>query len=53
MAMQDDTIKVLLFLAQGFEDLEAVAILDVAFLLMECLMGPKTTQEVRHYMIYR
>jgi 4-methyl-5(b-hydroxyethyl)-thiazole monophosphate biosynthesis len=29
MAMQDDPIKVLLFLAQGFEDLEAVAILDV------------------------
>jgi len=27
--MQDDTVKVLLFLAQGFEDLEAVAILDV------------------------
>jgi len=29
MAMQDDTIKILLFLVQGFEDLEAVAILDV------------------------
>ena len=29
MTMKDDTIKVLLFLAQGFEDLEAVAILDV------------------------
>jgi len=27
--------------------------LDVAFLLMECLMGPKTTQEVRHYMMCR
>jgi 4-methyl-5(b-hydroxyethyl)-thiazole monophosphate biosynthesis len=27
--MKDDTVKVLLFLAQGFEDLEAVAILDV------------------------
>ncbi len=26
--------------------------LDVAFLLMECLMGPKTTQEVRRFMIY-
>jgi len=25
--------------------------LNVAFLLMECLMGTKTTQEVRHYMI--
>jgi len=27
--------------------------LDVAFLLMECLMGPKTTQEVRRFMIYK
>jgi transcriptional regulator GlxA family with amidase domain len=27
--------------------------LDVAFLLMECLMGPETTQEVKHYMIYK
>jgi 4-methyl-5(b-hydroxyethyl)-thiazole monophosphate biosynthesis len=27
--MKDDTVKILLFLAQGFEDLEAVAILDV------------------------
>lgn len=26
--------------------------LDVAFLLMECLMGAKTTQEVRRFMIY-
>jgi len=27
--MQDGTVKILLFLAQGFEDLEAIAILDV------------------------
>jgi len=27
--MPDNTIKILLFLAQGFEDLEAVTILDV------------------------
>jgi 4-methyl-5(b-hydroxyethyl)-thiazole monophosphate biosynthesis len=27
--MQDDAIKILLFLAQGFEDLEAIAVLDV------------------------
>ena len=27
--MQDDTVKILLFLAQGFEDLEAIAILDI------------------------
>lgn len=27
--------------------------LDVAFLLMECLMGPSTTQEVRRFMIYK
>jgi 4-methyl-5(b-hydroxyethyl)-thiazole monophosphate biosynthesis len=26
--------------------------LEVAFLLMECLMGPEVAQEVRHYMIY-
>lgn len=26
--------------------------LDVALLLMECLLGPETTQKVRHYMIY-
>lgn len=29
LSMSDSTIKVLLFLAQGFEDLEAIAILDV------------------------
>ena len=27
--MQDDTTNILLFLAQGFEDLEAIAVLDV------------------------
>jgi protein deglycase len=27
--------------------------LEVAFLLMECLLGPKTTQEVRKFMIYQ
>jgi len=27
--MHDDGVKILLFLAQGFEDLEAVAIMDV------------------------
>ncbi len=27
--MQDNTIKILLFLAQGFEDLEAISIMDV------------------------
>ncbi len=27
--------------------------LNVVFLLMECLMGPKTTQEVRRFMIYK
>ena len=27
--MQDNTIKILLFLAQGFEDLEAISIIDV------------------------
>ena len=27
--------------------------LEVAFLLMECLMGPEMTEQVRHYMIYR
>jgi 4-methyl-5(b-hydroxyethyl)-thiazole monophosphate biosynthesis len=27
--------------------------LEVAFLLMECLMGPQTAREVRHYMIYK
>ena len=27
--MQDNTIKILLLLAQGFEDLEAVSIIDV------------------------
>jgi 4-methyl-5(b-hydroxyethyl)-thiazole monophosphate biosynthesis len=27
--MKDDTIKILLFLAQGFEDLEAISIIDV------------------------
>ncbi len=26
--------------------------LDVAFLLMECLLGPEMANEVRHYMIY-
>ncbi len=26
--------------------------LEVAFLLMECLIGPEMTQQVRHYMIY-
>jgi 4-methyl-5(b-hydroxyethyl)-thiazole monophosphate biosynthesis len=26
--------------------------LEVAFLLMECLIGPEMTQEVRHYMMY-
>jgi 4-methyl-5(b-hydroxyethyl)-thiazole monophosphate biosynthesis len=27
--------------------------LDVAFLLMECLLGSKTAQEVRKFMIYK
>ena len=27
--------------------------LEVAFLLMECLMGPEMAEQVRHYMIYR
>ncbi len=27
------------------------ASIDVAFLLMECLMGPETTRKVRHYMV--
>ena len=27
--MQDNTINILLFLAQGFEDLEAISIIDV------------------------
>jgi hypothetical protein len=27
--VQDNTIKILLFLAQGFEDLEALSIIDV------------------------
>jgi 4-methyl-5(b-hydroxyethyl)-thiazole monophosphate biosynthesis len=27
--------------------------LEVAFLLMECLMGLETTQEVRNFMIYK
>lgn len=27
--------------------------LEVAFLLMECLIGPEMTQEVRNYMIYK
>jgi len=27
--MKEETVNILLFLAQGFEDLEAVAILDV------------------------
>ena len=27
--------------------------LEVAFLLMECLIGPQMTQEVRQYMMYR
>jgi 4-methyl-5(b-hydroxyethyl)-thiazole monophosphate biosynthesis len=26
---------------------------DVAFLLMECLLGTEVTEQVRHYMIYR
>ncbi len=26
--------------------------LEVAFLLLECLIGPEMTQQVRHYMIY-
>ncbi len=29
------------------------AALEVAFLLMECLIGPEMTKEVRHYMVYR
>lgn len=45
--MFDEKVKVLLFLAQGFEALE------VAFLLMECLIGPEMTQEVRNYRIYK
>ena len=27
--------------------------LDVAFLLMECLLGPETARKVRHYMMYK
>ena len=27
--------------------------LEVAFLLLECLLGPKTAEQTRHYMIYR
>ncbi len=27
--------------------------LEVAFLLMECLLGPKTAEQIRHYMIYQ
>ena len=27
--------------------------LDVAFLLMECLLGTEVTEQVKHYMIYR
>ena len=92
--MSENSIKILLFLAQGFEDLEAISIIDVfgwtqyredikkasvittgfhpvviddriiscsgpgsaidvAFLLMEQLMGSKTIQEVRKFMIYK
>jgi transcriptional regulator GlxA family with amidase domain len=29
------------------------AALDMAFLLMECLMGSETTQKVRKYMMYQ
>jgi len=27
--------------------------LDVAFLLMDSLLGPETTQQVKHFMIYQ
>jgi hypothetical protein len=74
--MRDETVHILLFPAQGFEDLEATAVLDVfgwtqyrehianasvttagfhevVFLLMECLLGRETKEEVRNYMIYK
>ncbi|HUU81306.1 MAG TPA: hypothetical protein VMW90_07650 [Acidobacteriota bacterium] len=68
--MSDKRTNLLLFLPQGFEDLEAATILDVfgwnqliscdgpgaslevAFLLMECVIGSEMTQEVRGYMMY-